>query len=180
MCILDSKQKSRQKNSPRGKICGACDDKPTTRNSGGSSKMGIRTVSITRALIKYLLVRGISTRGHGRHQSSWLDAGVHPSAVDNPEAAGLHRFPTLPPHVVAMKNASRGECIRRAPSVVGPPTVSEICNQTRVRKQLIEITFGRVRTAHRARIFLVFSSTRVKSYELRGKVETRGKATRVS
>lgn len=59
--------------------------------------MGIRTVSITRALIKYLLVRGISTRGHGRHQSSRLDAGVHPSAVDNPEAAGLHRFPDPSP-----------------------------------------------------------------------------------
>lgn len=133
------------------KTRGACDDKPTTRNSDGSAKMGIRIVSITRALIKYLLVRGISTRGHGRHQSSRLDAGVHPSAVDNPEAAKLHRFPTLP-HVAAMKNASRGECIRRAPSVVGSPTVSEICSPMRVRKQLIEITFGRVRSApHRRR-----------------------------
>ena len=34
-----------------------------------------------------------------------------------------------------------------ASAVVGPPTVSEICNPTRVRKQLIEITFKRVRAA---------------------------------
>lgn len=111
-----------KKNSPRAvkKNRGACDDKPTTRNSSGSAKMGIRTVSITRALIKYLLVRGISTRGHGRHQSSRLDAGVHPSAVDNPEAAELHRFPTLP-HVAAMKNASRGR-VHTTRTIRGWPT----------------------------------------------------------
>jgi len=135
----------REKNSSCGEIHGACDDdKPTTWNSDGSAKMGIRTVSITRALIKYLLVRGISTCGHGRHQSSRLD-GVHPSAVDNPEAAGFRRFPTLP--YVAMKNASRGASAYDMHHG-GPPTVSEICNPTRVRKQLIEITFGRIRTAH--------------------------------
>lgn len=139
--------------------------------------MGIRTVSITRALIKYLLVRGISTRGHGRHQSSRLDAGVHPSAVDNPEAAGFHRFPTLP-HV-AMKNASRGR-VHTTCTTVGPPTVSEICNPTRVRKQLIEITFGRVRAAHCTHVFTISFLTRVKSYKFRRKMETRGKAARVS
>ena len=136
-------------------------------------------VNYPRALIKYLLVRGISTRGHGRHQSSRLDAGVHPSAVDNPEAAGFHRFPTLP-HV-AMKNASRGRVHTTCTTdTVGPPTVSEICNPTRVRKQLIEITFGRVRAAHCTRVSTVSFSTRVKSCKFRRKMETRGKAARVS
>lgn len=91
-----------------------------------------RAVSITRALIKYLLVRGISTRAHDRHQSSQLDVDVHPSAMDNPEAAGFHRsrcYPTssLPWKMHREASAHDATCTGR----FGPPIVSEICDPTR-------------------------------------------------
>jgi hypothetical protein len=77
-----------------------------------SAKMGIRAVSITRALIKYLPVRGISAREHGRHQSTRLDRSVFIRQrwiIHRPQDTNV---PGPFPHVAAMKNASPGKCMR--------------------------------------------------------------------
>lgn len=98
-----------------------------------------------------------------------------PSAMDNPEAAGLHRSPRRRCHEKCI--AERVHTTRMRTDCVGPSTVSEICYPTCVRKQLIEITFGRIRAA---RVSPSRLSTRAEITSFRGKMERQGEMTRIS